>query len=109
MSDELRQTAPLPEGPEAAVRTKHEPVAGIVAAAAGFLGLVLYRFLIGDDVLRYIVPALDAVAIALAGWLLIGPQRRRHWDYALAALFMAGLSLYFFVSYVTGSPAPGGT
>ena len=110
MTDGAGRDAPTPvqTDPEAAPGRKLGVELGLVAAGAGLAALLLYRFVIADPVLRYVLPALDAVAVALAVWLLVRPGRREHWDYAVAALVLAAVSLYFFVRYVTSS-APGGT
>jgi hypothetical protein len=81
------------------------------AVVAGFAGLLMYRFVIGDPVLRYLIPMADAIALALGAWLLLRADRRRDgWDMALGALATGGVSLYLFLSAVTGpEPAPGGT
>ncbi len=83
----------------------------IIAVIAGFAGLLMYRFVISDPILRYLIPLADVVAIALAVWLLSNAQRRRTGlDMALGALATAGVSLYLFLAYVTGPPPPpGGT
>ena len=82
-----------------------------IAVGAGFAGLLLYPWLIGLPTARYLILTVDLLALTLGLWLLWRALRRSaRYDMAIAALVTSGVSLYLFISYVTGPPpAPGGT
>jgi hypothetical protein len=82
-----------------------------MAAAAGLAGLWAYRLLVAEPAARWVIVAVDVVAIGLGVWLLARRRRYRGGaDLAVAAILMAGFSLYLFMARVTGAlPVPGGT
>ncbi len=87
------------------------PYLAWIAAAAGLAGLWTYKLLIANPTARWTIVAVDVVAIGLSAWLLARRRRYRGGvDLAIAAIALAGFSLYLFVARVTGAlPAPGGT
>ena len=96
------------EDPQRARRTT--PDLGSVAVVAGVVGLLAGPFLIADPTARYIILVADVLALALGGWSLWDGVVRRsgHLDMGIAAVVAGGVSLYLFISYVSGPP-PGGT
>ena len=81
-----------------------------VAVIAGFAGLLMCLFVLGDPVLRYLIPLAVGGAIARVIWVLARSARRRHLDMVVGALATAGASLYLFISFITDpSPTPAGT
>ncbi len=95
------------EGPRRARRTT--PDLGLVAVVAGLVGLLAGPFLIADPTARYIILIADVLALVLGGWSLWDGVVRRsgRLDMGVAAVVAGGVSLYLFISYVSGPPLGG--
>ena len=115
VADEHNPDQPMPTeggtdaGPQG-IQARYSDI-GSLAVGAGFAGLLAYPWLIGYPVARYAILVADVVALTLGVWLLWRAVRRSgRYDMAIAALVTSGVSLYFFVAYMTGPPpAPGST
>ncbi len=108
---------PAPPDPEAAfaaaVAAERRPgpldalarSAAPVALVAGLFGVLGGPFLAGSGAGRYLVLALDLLALAAGALGLWGALRRTaRLDYAVAGLIMGAAGLYFWISYVTDPP-----
>jgi hypothetical protein len=85
-------------------------VPSIVAGVCGLLGLVLGPFLVADTPDRYLVLALDLVALAAGGlgvWTAL--RFRARFDWAVLGLLAGGVSLGLYLLFVVDPPtAPAG-
>ena len=76
-----------------------------VAVVAGLFGVLGGPFLMAQGVGRYLVLALDVLALAAGALGLWGALRRAaRLDYAVAGLIMGAAGLYFWLSYMSDPP-----
>ena len=92
-------------GPLAALARRAAPV----ALVAGFFGVLGGPLLMAQGTSRYLVLALDVLALTAGALGLWGALRRTaRLEYAVAGLIMGAAGLYFWISYVS-DPPPSGT
>ncbi|HSL95116.1 MAG TPA: hypothetical protein VLA35_04265 [Thermoleophilia bacterium] len=109
-----RTPAPDPDVAFAAgVATERQPSpfaalagrAAPVALVAGVFGVLGGPFLMAQGMGRYLVLALDVLALAAGALGLWGALRRAaRLDYAVAGLIMGAAGLYFWLSYMSDPP-----
>ncbi|MEE4275689.1 MAG: hypothetical protein V2J16_07495 [Thermoleophilia bacterium] len=76
-----------------------------VALVAGLFGVLGGPFLMGGGPSRYLVLALNVLALAAGALGLWGALRRTaRLDYAVAGLIMGAAGLYFWLSYMSDPP-----
>jgi hypothetical protein len=109
-----RSTPPDPEvafAAAVAAERRLSPLAALagraapVALVAGLFGVLGGPFLMAQGVGRYLVLALDIVALSAGALGLWGALRRAaRLDYAVAGLIMGAAGLYFWLSYMSDPP-----
>ncbi|MBN2205731.1 MAG: hypothetical protein JW767_12000 [Thermoleophilia bacterium] len=88
-------------GPLAALAGRAAPV----ALVAGLFGVLGGPFLMTQGTSRYLVLALDVLALAAGALGLWGALRRAaRLDYAVAGLIMGAAGLYFWLSFMSDPP-----
>jgi FtsH-binding integral membrane protein len=88
------------------------PAVSIVAGVCGLLGFFLGPLLVGDTPDRYLVLALDLVALTAGGvGIRAALGRRARFDYSVLGILTGAVSLGLYVVYVANPPAlpAGGT
>lgn len=108
---------PVPPDPDAAfaaavaAERRPSPLAVLAARAApvalvaGLFGVLGGPFLMGGGPSRYLVLALNVLALAAGALGLWGALRRTaRLDYAVAGLIMGAAGLYFWLSYMRDPP-----
>lgn len=110
-ASESPPAAPGRDGEDPRRTRRRTPDLGSVAVVAGLVGLLAGPFLIADPTARYVILIADVVALVLGGWSLWdGVRRSERLDMGITAVVAGAVSLYLFISYVSGPPpAPGGT
>jgi hypothetical protein len=88
-------------GPLAVLAGRAAPV----ALVAGLFGVLGGPFLMAQGLNRYLVLALDVLALAAGALGVWGALRRAaRLDYAVAGLIMGAAGLYFWLSYMSDPP-----